>query len=205
VFHLPKPSRAGQATPKPHQCDIKASSKRVDSQPIGTPKPPRDECRMQNAECRKPPKARCKPGAGHQLVRNLGVALLCSSCVALVLLLCCFCFPLVLRWWPPPHHGGSVEPQVGIDCLGRLVIHMQSDFSINPLRSAVLLPSRSKDTLGRRKKEECRMQKGRQRHTGAKEEGRMQNDEWEEKTARSQDEAPAPTLTPERGGIGWRR
>jgi hypothetical protein len=25
---------------KPHQCDIKATSKRVDSQPIGTPKPP---------------------------------------------------------------------------------------------------------------------------------------------------------------------
>src|SRR5450759_1615480 len=26
--------------PKPHQCDIKATSKRVDSQPIGTPEPP---------------------------------------------------------------------------------------------------------------------------------------------------------------------
>src|ERR1019366_9775034 len=29
-----------QATPNPHQCDIKATSKRVDSQPIGTPEPP---------------------------------------------------------------------------------------------------------------------------------------------------------------------
>jgi hypothetical protein len=30
----------GQATPKPHQCDIKATSKRVDSQLLATPKPP---------------------------------------------------------------------------------------------------------------------------------------------------------------------
>src|ERR1035437_548052 len=29
-----------QGHPKPHQCDIKATSKRVDSQPIATPKPP---------------------------------------------------------------------------------------------------------------------------------------------------------------------
>ena len=45
--HTPEPHRtsrigprAGQATPKPHQCDIKATSKRVDSQGVGTPKPP---------------------------------------------------------------------------------------------------------------------------------------------------------------------
>ena len=72
-----------------------ATSKRVDSQPIGTPMRPRDECRMQNAECRKPPKDRCKPGAGHRLGRNMGVALLCSSCALLVLLLCCSCVALV--------------------------------------------------------------------------------------------------------------
>ena len=36
-------------------------------------------------------------------------------------------------------------------------------------------------------------------------EGRMQNAEGAEKTARSQEKAPVPTLTPERGGIGWRR
>jgi hypothetical protein len=42
---------------------------------------------MQNAECRKRPKARYKPSAGHPLARKLGVALLCSSCVALVSLL----------------------------------------------------------------------------------------------------------------------
>ena len=30
---------ASKATLKPHQCDIKATSKRVDSQLIGTPKP----------------------------------------------------------------------------------------------------------------------------------------------------------------------
>jgi len=116
---------------------------------------------MQNAECRKRPKARYKPSAGHQLGRNMGVALLCSSCVPLVLLLCCSCFPLVLQWCPPPHHSGSVEPQVNIDCLGRLVIHMQSDFSTNPLRSAVLGPSRSKATPRRRQNVECGMQKGR--------------------------------------------
>ena len=34
------PSGYPQATLKPHQCDIKATSKRVDSQVIGTPKPP---------------------------------------------------------------------------------------------------------------------------------------------------------------------
>jgi hypothetical protein len=32
--------QAGQSHPKPHQCDIKATPKRVDSQPIATPKPP---------------------------------------------------------------------------------------------------------------------------------------------------------------------
>jgi hypothetical protein len=118
---------------------------------------------MQNAECRKRPKARYKPSAGHQLGRNMGVALLCSSCAPLVLLLCCSCFPLVLQWCPPPHHGGSVEPQVNIDCLGRLVIHMQSDSSTNPPRSAVLRPSRSKATPRQRQNVECRMQKGRAR------------------------------------------
>ena len=130
-------------------------------------KPHWGEGRRKNAECRKRPKARHKPGAGHQLARNLGVALLCSSCVALVLLLCCSCFPLVLRWCPPPHHGGSVEPQVDIDCLGRLVIHVQSDFSTNSLRSAVLRPS----------------------HAGVKAEGRMQNAERGRKAAQRQVQA----------------
>jgi hypothetical protein len=124
------------------------------------PKPHWGEGRRKNAECRKRPKARYKPSAGHQLARKMGVALLCSSCVALVLLLCCACFPLVLRWCPPPHHGGSIEPQVDIDCLGRLVIHVQSDFSINLLRSAVLRPSHPKAIPRRRQKAECRMQKG---------------------------------------------
>ena len=94
-------------------------------------KPPLSESRKQKAERRgnaaqRQVQARRKPSAGHQVARNLGIALLCSSCVALVLLLCCSGFPLVRRWCPPPHHGGSVEPQVDIDCLGRLVIHMQS-------------------------------------------------------------------------------
>jgi len=30
----------GRATPKPHQCDIKATLRRTDSQAIGTPRPP---------------------------------------------------------------------------------------------------------------------------------------------------------------------
>src|ERR1017187_3854004 len=123
----------------------------------------KDEGRAKAAQSQA--QARCRPPASQELGSCSLVFLLCCSCaplvlllypscVALVSLLCCSCFPLVLRWCPPPHHGRSVEPQVGIDCLGRLVIHMQSDLSINPLRSAVLRPSRSKATLGRRQKDE---------------------------------------------------
>jgi hypothetical protein len=110
---------------------------------------------MQNAECRMQKaaqsqvQAKCRPPASQEI----------GSC-SLVFLLCCSCFPLVLRWCPPPHHGGSVEPQVHIDCHGRLVIHMQSDFSINPLRSAVLRPSRAKANTERKQKVESRKQKG---------------------------------------------
>src|ERR1019366_7589287 len=39
-----------QASPKPHQCDIKATSKRVASQAVATPKPPQSH-----------PKATSKP------------------------------------------------------------------------------------------------------------------------------------------------
>ena len=111
--------------------------------------------RMQNAECRMQKaaqsqvQAKCRPPASQEI----------GSC-SLVFLLCCSCFPLVLWWCPPPHHGGSVEPQVHIDCHGRLVIHMQSDFSINPLRSAVLRPSRAKANTERKQKVESRKQKG---------------------------------------------
>jgi len=53
--------RAPKATPKPHQCDIKATSMRVDSQAIGTPKPPQSYF---NATLMRPqsyPKAPTKP------------------------------------------------------------------------------------------------------------------------------------------------
>ena len=36
----PGPGPIAQATPKLHQCDIKATPRPIDSQPIGTPKPP---------------------------------------------------------------------------------------------------------------------------------------------------------------------
>jgi len=80
-----KPGKPPKATPKPLQCDIKATPKRVDSQAIGTPMRPQCDPkatprRRQNAECRmqkgeaKPPRARyvrgtsqvrakCKPSA----------------------------------------------------------------------------------------------------------------------------------------------
>jgi hypothetical protein len=86
-------ARPGKATPKPHQCDIRATPKRVDSQPIGTPKPPQGSAKAilkppqcdPNATPMRPQshtKATLKPGVGggkahragsHRLSHALGL------------------------------------------------------------------------------------------------------------------------------------
>jgi len=50
-----------KATPKPHQCDIKATSMRVDSQAIGTPKPPQSYFNATLMRPQSHPKAPTKP------------------------------------------------------------------------------------------------------------------------------------------------
>ena len=53
-------SKPSEATPRPHQCDIKATSKPVDSQAIGTPKPPQGypkaTSRLPQSHRKAPPK-----------------------------------------------------------------------------------------------------------------------------------------------------
>jgi hypothetical protein len=64
-----KTPKAPKATPKPHQCDIKATSKRVDSQAIGTPLRPQCD-----------PKATPKPGHGDRpLSQSIGHYANCFS------------------------------------------------------------------------------------------------------------------------------
>jgi hypothetical protein len=55
----------GQSHPKPHQCDIKATSKRVDSQAIGTPKPPQSHPKATPRLPQGYLKATLKPPASH--------------------------------------------------------------------------------------------------------------------------------------------
>ena len=174
--------RTGQASPMRRQCDIKATSKRVDSQGMGTPKPPRDECRMQNEECSQIQARRRPPGS-----QELGIW-------SLVFLLCCSCAPLVLLWFPS---GSPVVVSAAPRRLRRGPSWYRLSWSVG-YSHAIGFFDKSPAV--------CRsLSKPLQRHAGAKEEGRMQNDEWAEKTTRSQDRAPLPTLTPECGGIGWRR
>ena len=94
-FTSPPQASRHRSHPKPHQCDIKATSKRVDSQAIGTskppqgylkaptrlpqgshkapPKPPRGEGRMQK-ERQRNPKSRLKapdnPACGQDCARG---------------------------------------------------------------------------------------------------------------------------------------
>jgi hypothetical protein len=53
---------------------------------------------------------------------------LCSSCAALVLLLCSSCFSRVLRWGLLLCHSGSIERALGFDSAGVAVIQMESHF-----------------------------------------------------------------------------
>ena len=115
--------------------------------PKATRKPPGGEGRMQNAECRKErqscpkaptshSKATPKPGTGQVLARCKAGALLCCSCVALVLLLFCrHCsgFPA-----PPAQHRcyGSVffgqgcgsNVPTGLDALGGVRVTRPASF-----------------------------------------------------------------------------
>src|SRR5664279_1838681 len=59
-------ARPGKATPKPHQCDIRATPKRVDSQPIGTPKPPQGSAKATLKPPQCDPNATSKPYQSHR-------------------------------------------------------------------------------------------------------------------------------------------
>jgi hypothetical protein len=63
---------------------------------------------------------------------------------SLVLLSCCSCAPLVLRWCPPPRRGGSTEPVLGLDSVGSPDIQTRSASPRNPLSDA---PPPSEDAL----------------------------------------------------------
>src|ERR1019366_886184 len=73
-----------KATPKPLQCDIKATPRRMQNA----------ECRMQKA-AQSQVQARCRPPASQELGGCSLVFLLCCSCAPLVLLLFPSCVALV--------------------------------------------------------------------------------------------------------------
>src|ERR1035437_1530127 len=86
------------APPKPRQCDIKATTKRVDRQPIATPKPPQCDS---NATLMRPQshlKATSKPHPSQNKARNPGESLDCSSIVPLLLAGFAARYPENHRW-----------------------------------------------------------------------------------------------------------
>jgi hypothetical protein len=60
--------------------------------------------------------------------QEIGRWSLCSSCVALVLLLFSSCFSRVLLWGLLLRHSGSIEPALSFDSAGVVVIQMESRF-----------------------------------------------------------------------------
>ena len=77
-------------------------------------------------------RARGRPGDWEALSR-----------VARVFLLCCSCAPLVLRWHPPPYHGGPTALLCPLDSAGLVVIQRKSHFPMNALPTAVPLRCQS--------------------------------------------------------------
>jgi hypothetical protein len=76
----------------------------------------KEEGRMKNEECQ--PKAISEPGASQLQARSLGYALLCSSRVALVLLLFSSCSARLIPAGSREHPSGFTERRSVFDCLG---------------------------------------------------------------------------------------
>jgi hypothetical protein len=97
---------------------------------------------MQNDEgsgeaTRSHPSATSKPPQSHQQARGLGSALLCSSCVPLVLLLFSSCSSVAFPWGLWWRDLGSAEPVPCFDSTRSLGIQMKAHFPMAPLPSAV--------------------------------------------------------------------
>jgi hypothetical protein len=110
----------------------------------GRPKPPKatlgrrkkEECRMMKGRA-KPPEATPEPSTSRPQAKGLGSALLCSSCVPLVLLLFSSCSSVVFPqgfWW---RDLGSAEPVPCFDSTRSLFIQMNAHFPTVALPAAV--------------------------------------------------------------------